>query len=74
MGVYFLSAPLVIKPGNFSVMGSGIGTMFNYLVGPDSGPDPAVMHIQGGGGGLKLMNFQVYISTRTSKGNSSSRT
>lgn len=71
-GTYKISTPLVVKGGNYTLRGSGIRTVFVWSKVPGSkaslvDPDPAVIHVIGGGGGLRVEQLQV-VSSATIKG------
>lgn len=57
-GVYKLNTTIIVKPGNYTVLGSGFQTKFQWS-NPAEHATPAVIHVQGGGGGLRLEQFQV---------------
>jgi len=56
-GTYSINATLVVKSGNYSVMGAGFTT--NFVWAGHTSATPAVMVVQGGGGGLRLEHFAV---------------
>lgn len=56
-GTYQLSQPLVVKPGNYSVLGSGVGTQFQWAGKVSAAP--AIIVVKGGGQGLRLEQFSV---------------
>ena len=57
-GLYSVNTTIVVKPGNYTVLGSGFQTRFQWS-NPAAHATPAVMHVQGGGAGLRLEQFQV---------------
>jgi hypothetical protein len=57
-GLYKLNSTLIVKPGNWTLLGSGFQTKFEWS-NEAAHADPAVIHVQGGGGGLRLEQFMV---------------
>jgi hypothetical protein len=65
---YKISAPLRVKPGNYSVVGTGIKTVFSWSNPEQPDPTPAVMVVERGGGGLRLEQFMVVSGASIAKG------
>ena len=57
--VYLISQPVHIKPGNYSVMGSGVRTQFAWHATVPADPAVLMVHAAGGGKGLRLLHFSV---------------
>ena len=59
-GSYSINSTVSVPRGNYSVLGGGYQTKFVWsLRSKDTPAEQAVFSVQGGGGGLKLMHFQV---------------
>eukprot|EP00729_Bicosta_minor_P016810 gene16810-34996_t len=59
-GQYAINSTIVVPPGNYTVLGSGYQTQFQWaLRAANTTADQAVFKVQGGGRGLQLMHFQV---------------
>eukprot|EP00040_Diaphanoeca_grandis_P030532 m.180568 g.180568 ORF g.180568 m.180568 type:complete len:835 (+) comp32026_c0_seq2:65-2569(+) len=57
-GFYSVNESIVVPGGkNFTVLGGGFNTIFGWS--GTNNATPAVMHVQGGGGGLRLEQFVV---------------
>jgi hypothetical protein len=54
---YTISTPIIVHAGNYTVLGSGYQTKFNWASVQHA--DPAVMVVKGGGAGLKIMHLAV---------------
>ena len=62
-GTYAINATLVIKAGNYTVMGAGFNTVFAWAgsAAPNLG---AVVVVQGGGGGLRLAHLSILSGSK----------
>lgn len=56
-GTYRISAPLVVNPGNYTVLGTGVATLFVWI-GTDHA-DPAMIVVKGNHDGMRLEQFSV---------------